>query len=167
MTLKLSVMRWLATLIGVQLLCAIAWVLGPLLPPLEPWPARLAVVMGLLLAWAAANLLVDLHDARRDAALVQGAADEAGALGAKLAEALALMRKLKGRSFRLYEQPWYAIIGPPGAGKTTIASLRRFKDDVAEVRAGLECGVVLQDTNDIKPGDILETFDVEMRERTL
>ena len=112
-------MRWLATLIGVQLLCAIAWVLGPLLPPLEPWPARLAVVMGLLLAWAAANLLVDLHDARRDAALMQGAADEAGALGAKLAEALALMRKLKGRSFRLYEQPWYAIIGPPGAGKTT------------------------------------------------
>jgi translation initiation factor IF-2 len=51
--------------------------------------------------------------------------------------------------------------------KTTIASLRRFKDDVAEVRAGLECGVVLQDTNDIKPRDILETFDVEMRERTL
>ncbi len=51
--------------------------------------------------------------------------------------------------------------------KTTIASLRRFKDDVAEVRAGLECGVVLQDTNDIKPGDMLETFEVEMRERTL
>ena len=38
--------------------------------------------------------------------------------------------------------------------KTTIASLRRFKDDVAEVRAGLECGVMLADTNDIKPGDI-------------
>jgi translation initiation factor IF-2 len=51
--------------------------------------------------------------------------------------------------------------------KTTIHSLRRFKDDVAEVRAGLECGVVLQDTNDIKPGDMLETFEVEMRERTL
>ncbi|MEY4160762.1 MAG: translation initiation factor, partial [Pseudomonadota bacterium] len=49
--------------------------------------------------------------------------------------------------------------------KTVIASLRRFKDDVAEVRAGLECGVVLQDTNDIKPGDILETFEVEERER--
>ena len=51
--------------------------------------------------------------------------------------------------------------------KTTIASLRRFKDDVAEVRAGLECGVVLQDTNDIKSGDILETFEVEERARTL
>ncbi len=51
--------------------------------------------------------------------------------------------------------------------KTTIASLRRFKDDVPEVRAGLECGVVLADTNDIKPGDNLEVFEVEERERTL
>ena len=50
---------------------------------------------------------------------------------------------------------------------TTIASLRRFKDDVDEVRAGLECGVVLEDTNDIKAGDNLEIFEVELRERTL
>ena len=50
---------------------------------------------------------------------------------------------------------------------TTIASLRRFKDDVDEVRAGLECGVVLEDTNDIKAGDSLEVFEVEERERTL
>ena len=50
---------------------------------------------------------------------------------------------------------------------TTIASLRRFKDDVDEVRAGLECGVVLADTNDIKPGDQLEVFEVEERERVL
>tara|TARA_R110000782_G_scaffold117364_2_gene207540 strand:- start:12332 stop:14857 length:2526 start_codon:yes stop_codon:yes gene_type:complete len=51
--------------------------------------------------------------------------------------------------------------------KTVIASLRRFKDDVAEVRAGLECGVVLEGTNDVKPGDYLETFEVEERARTL
>jgi translation initiation factor IF-2 len=50
---------------------------------------------------------------------------------------------------------------------TTIASLRRFKDDVDEVRAGLECGVVLADTNDIRAGDQLEVFEVEERERTL
>jgi translation initiation factor IF-2 len=50
---------------------------------------------------------------------------------------------------------------------TTISSLRRFKDDVDEVRAGLECGVVLADTNDIKPGDQLEVFEVEERERVL
>ncbi|MBN8829464.1 MAG: translation initiation factor IF-2 [Sphingomonadales bacterium] len=51
--------------------------------------------------------------------------------------------------------------------RTTIASLRRFKDDVSEVRAGTECGVVLQDTNDIKAGDTLELFEVEERARTL
>jgi translation initiation factor IF-2 len=51
--------------------------------------------------------------------------------------------------------------------KTTISSLRRFKDDVAEVRAGLECGVMLADTNDIKAGDMLEVFEVEERARTL
>jgi len=50
---------------------------------------------------------------------------------------------------------------------TKIQSLRRFKDDVDEVRTGLECGVVLEDTNDIKPGDMLEVFSVEERERTL
>jgi translation initiation factor IF-2 len=48
-----------------------------------------------------------------------------------------------------------------------IASLRRFKDDVAEVRAGLECGVTFEGSTDIKAGDYLETFEVEERERTL
>ncbi|WP_085808940.1 translation initiation factor IF-2 [Sphingomonas sp. TZW2008] len=49
-----------------------------------------------------------------------------------------------------------------------IASLRRFKDDVPEVRAGLECGVTFtQNFTDIKSGDFLETYEVEMRERTL
>ena len=51
--------------------------------------------------------------------------------------------------------------------KTTISSLRRFKDDVKEVNAGMECGVLLADTNDIKPGDNLEVFEVEERARTL
>jgi|TARA_R100001244_G_scaffold44182_10_gene39988 translation initiation factor IF-2 len=50
---------------------------------------------------------------------------------------------------------------------TTIASLRRFKDDVEEVRAGMECGAVLEDTNDIKPGDMLEVFQVTEKERVL
>ncbi|OYW87327.1 MAG: translation initiation factor IF-2, partial [Sphingobium sp. 32-64-5] len=51
--------------------------------------------------------------------------------------------------------------------RTVIASLRRFKDDVSEIRAGLECGAMLQDTNDIKAGDMLELFEVEERARTL
>jgi translation initiation factor IF-2 len=48
-----------------------------------------------------------------------------------------------------------------------IASLRRFKDDVAEVRAGLECGVTLEGSIDVRAGDYLETFEVEERARTL
>jgi translation initiation factor IF-2 len=49
----------------------------------------------------------------------------------------------------------------------SIASLRRFKDDVAEVRAGLECGVTFENTTDIRAGDFVETYEVEERERTL
>jgi translation initiation factor IF-2 len=49
----------------------------------------------------------------------------------------------------------------------SIASLRRFKDDVAEVRAGLECGVTFENTTDLKAGDFVETYEVEERERTL
>ncbi len=51
--------------------------------------------------------------------------------------------------------------------KGSIASLRRFKDDVTEVGTGLECGVTLENTTDIKAGDILETFEVEARARVL
>ena len=43
--------------------------------------------------------------------------------------------------------------------KGAIASLRRFKDDVREVREGFECGVGLENYSDLKPGDIIETFE--------
>ena len=49
----------------------------------------------------------------------------------------------------------------------SIASLRRFKEDVSEVKMGLECGITLADSSDVKAGDFIETFEVEMRERTL
>jgi translation initiation factor IF-2 len=42
-----------------------------------------------------------------------------------------------------------------------IASLRRFKDDVSEVKAGVECGIGLEKFNDIKTGDVIEVFSVE------
>jgi translation initiation factor IF-2 len=48
-----------------------------------------------------------------------------------------------------------------------LASLRRFKDDVAEVRAGLECGMALENFQDIKKGDVIEAFEIEERARTL
>ncbi|GGI89964.1 hypothetical protein GCM10007973_27900 [Polymorphobacter multimanifer] len=48
-----------------------------------------------------------------------------------------------------------------------IATLRRFKDDVPEVKVGLECGITLLDSSDVKAGDIVETYEVESRERIL
>ena len=42
--------------------------------------------------------------------------------------------------------------------KGEIRSLRRFKDDVAEVRAGFECGIGLSNFQDLKAGDVIETF---------
>ncbi|GAB4147758.1 MAG: hypothetical protein Tsb0016_18540 [Sphingomonadales bacterium] len=48
-----------------------------------------------------------------------------------------------------------------------ITSLRRFKDDVDEVRNGLECGMTFENFTDIKPGDTIESFTTEERERKL
>ena len=50
--------------------------------------------------------------------------------------------------------------------KGEIASLRRFKDDVPEVAAGYECGIGLSDFQDLKDGDIIETFDEKQIEIT-
>ncbi len=48
-----------------------------------------------------------------------------------------------------------------------LASLKRFKDDVKEVRAGYECGMSVENFNDVKVGDILEAFRIEQIARTL
>ncbi|MFZ3287308.1 MAG: translation initiation factor IF-2 [Telluria sp.] len=48
-----------------------------------------------------------------------------------------------------------------------IDSLKRFKDDAKEVRAGLECGLSLKNYNDIEVGDVLEVFEVQEIARTL
>ena len=43
--------------------------------------------------------------------------------------------------------------------KGSIASLKRFKDDAREVREGFECGIGLTDFQDLKPGDVIETYE--------
>ena len=50
--------------------------------------------------------------------------------------------------------------------KGEVASLRRVKDDVREVHAGFECGIGLSDLQDLKPGDVIETFDLREIPRT-
>jgi len=42
-----------------------------------------------------------------------------------------------------------------------IGSLRRFKDDVSEVKSGMECGITLDNFGDVKQGDIIEAFATE------
>jgi len=48
-----------------------------------------------------------------------------------------------------------------------LESLRRFKDDVNEVKSGTECGIGVKDYNDVKAGDQIEVFDIVEVERSL
>jgi translation initiation factor IF-2 len=60
------------------------------------------------------------------------------------------------------------VVYPGGEGASTeLASLKRFKDDVKDVSAGMECGLTIKNYNDIKVGDIVEAFEEEEVKRTL
>jgi len=48
-----------------------------------------------------------------------------------------------------------------------LSSLRRFKDDVREVGEGFECGIGLENFQDVHEGDVIETFEVREIARTL
>src|ERR671931_465418 len=50
--------------------------------------------------------------------------------------------------------------------ETSIAQLKRFKDDVREVAEGFECGILLDGFNDVKEGDVLEVYETREVERT-
>jgi translation initiation factor IF-2 len=57
--------------------------------------------------------------------------------------------------------------GDEVVGTGTVGSLKRFKDDVREVLAGLECGIGVDGVSGVQPGDILEFYTVEEVARTL
>ena len=65
----------------------------------------------------------------------------------------------RGCSFRLLRE----MIVHEGKLKT----LQRFKDEVKEVKFGLECGMGLENYNDIKVGDVMECFEVKEIKKTL
>ena len=67
---------------------------------------------------------------------------------------------------RLHEARKYDSFERHNNMEGEIASLRRFKDDVPEVAAGYECGIGLSDFQDLKDGDIIETFDEKQIEIT-
>jgi type VI secretion system protein ImpL len=123
--------RWFVTFFGTALLALLVWYFGPFLAALVPSGVRLTIVVAMLVVWVMLNLLFELRRKRRDALLVKGvtegipdpaataSAEELAALQEKLATALSLLKRARGTVGYLYEQPWYTIIGPPGAGKTT------------------------------------------------
>ncbi len=129
--LKILFSRWLLSFVGAVLVSILVWFFGPLLPWLEGVAVRLAILLFILAVWLGVNLLLDFRKRRQDKTLTAGLtaspddtsaaakAEEAAALREKLTTALALLKKAHGKRGYLYEQPWYAIIGPPGAGKTT------------------------------------------------
>jgi type VI secretion system protein ImpL len=120
--------NWWAVTITVAVLAAVLLGYGlPLvIPALRPVWIRVVLVAGVAAVW---GLLAYLR--RRKARLAADAiaaelagpdaADEEGrALGKRMAEALGKLRGASGgRRNYLYTRPWYVIIGPPGAGKTT------------------------------------------------
>jgi len=59
------------------------------------------------------------------------------------------------------------VIFPPTERTAGLESLKRFKEDVGEVREGFECGIKVAGYDDIKVGDRLEAYIREKHERTL
>ena len=121
----MNILRWFLSFIGVQLLCLVVWFVGPLHPFLEEPLPRVGLIALMAAAWAIGNLALDLRRLSRERRLAAGVAGgqpedaEAAALQEKLAAAMTTLRRGRGKRGALYEQPWYVIIGPPGAGKTT------------------------------------------------
>ena len=48
-----------------------------------------------------------------------------------------------------------------------MSSLKRFKDDVKEVKFGFECGITMKNYNDIREGDVIEAYEIVEVKQTL
>jgi len=59
------------------------------------------------------------------------------------------------------------VIFPPADRNAGLESLKRFKEDVGEVREGFECGIKIAGYDDIKVGDVIEAFRIDQVQRTL
>ena len=124
----------LGALLGVLLLDVVIWLFAPLLGEAfdAVWLRAVLCVVPVLI-WAVVVFLIGRKRDSRDAGLVEAAAapdpqaarneaaaEEEAALREKLTEALAKLKAATGgKGTYLYDLPWYAIIGPPGSGKTT------------------------------------------------
>ena len=122
---------WLARLFAVVALLGLAaaiWIAGPLIgfadsrPLASPW-TRAAIVALVLIATAGSYAVGFLRRRRAEqsieAAIEKTDGSDAQLLETRMREAIATLKRSSGKRNFLYEIPWYVIIGPPGAGKTT------------------------------------------------
>ncbi|HEY5809810.1 MAG TPA: hypothetical protein VIT67_17690, partial [Povalibacter sp.] len=128
--------RWFLVSLAIILLSLVIWYGGPYLAfgsmqPFDSVTERLVAIGILILACAVWAVLKQVRASSAAAKLAKdmsGGADkpqskgaqDAAQLRARFDEALGALRESKGKSVSLYELPWYIIIGPPGAGKTTV-----------------------------------------------
>ncbi|MFO0805151.1 MAG: hypothetical protein U0791_18755 [Gemmataceae bacterium] len=59
------------------------------------------------------------------------------------------------------------VVYPPADKVVGLDSLKRFKEDVKDVREGYECGMKITGYDDVKVGDVIEAFKIEVKQRTL
>ena len=118
---------WTLSLIPTIIVAAcLGFVLPIFVAELRPWWVRLLLVLAVLSVWGVFALLRVVKARRAQTAIATAlAAPSAGgvevqALAKRMTEALAALRQAHGgKRDYLYSRPWYMIIGPPGAGKTT------------------------------------------------
>jgi type VI secretion system protein ImpL len=138
--LKLFTQGWFLVLVALLLVSLVIWYGGPYVAfgeakPFESVVGRLVAILVLVVLW---TVWVQFRQyrarragdqlAKEMSATLPGSSKGAGAgassaetaqLRARFDEAIAALRSSKGKAVNLYELPWYIIIGPPGAGKTT------------------------------------------------
>ncbi len=132
--------RWLLSAIGLILLALVIWFGGPYLGlgsfrPFESVVGRLIAILVLVIVWAlylqfrawkasrsADKLASDVAEqpaAPLAKSATPGATHDSAQLRSRFEEATGALRKDRKGGGNLYDLPWYVIIGPPGAGKTT------------------------------------------------
>jgi type VI secretion system protein ImpL len=128
--LAMLLTRWTTSFAGIAIASMIVWYLGPLVPGFEQPLTRVLLILALVVAWGGINGAISWHRRRREHNLAAGvtaedgrdvradAADEVARLRKRMQEAVRRLRGNRRRGY-LYEQPWFVLIGPPGAGKTT------------------------------------------------
>ncbi|MGH7023953.1 MAG: type VI secretion system membrane subunit TssM [Caulobacteraceae bacterium] len=118
---------WTLSLVTAVIVAAcLAFALPIFVAFLRPWWVRLLIVLAVFAVWGAFALARVLRARKASDAIAEELTkpspgdEEVQAIARRMAEALAALRKAAGgRRDYLYSRPWYVIIGPPGAGKTT------------------------------------------------